>query len=382
MTTDESKWCPWCFPCYFFMFLAFFISVKYVFIFFFHTSFEPEFIFHLTPFYLLAGLDNVQLLFLSLVILIYDAYLHYHSTKKNLLLSFIPTVILILGVGITITSKSIILDNIIYYIIFFCLILVLLIDQRHILEYSYYIDQVDDSLTKDLIDSKKPVYQVTTKKSPSIKISKPLYSMIPELEDKKFFTSDLSQDQIKKASDLFGKLEQREEKIRKLEQEIEYRRRILVNDEKQLSDNLSELTGFKSLSPSFFKSKELVDKINKDLHEENISFDFFENINESAFIVQQGRIKKINKFFSDILGYNDVDIVGKNFLDLIIPKDYSKLQKYYLQRLNGKPISSYEARFKTKDDKEILVHVDLKQTFLNGKKAEVAIVKKIDNKKE
>ncbi len=379
MVTDESKRIPWCFPCYFFMFLAFFISVKFVFIFFFETSFEPEVIFNLTPFYLLSGLDQIQLLFLSLVFLIFEAYLHFHSTKKNLIYSYIFTLTLLLGTGIAITSRSIVVENIYYYIIFLCLITVLLIDQRHILSYSYNEEENYEIYEKDFYSLKKPALSFSPQNF--LPLEKVSYAKTSEIEEKPNFVSSMSTEDLKKVSDIFGKLEEKEDKIKNLEQELEYRRRVLVNDEKHLSDNLSNLTGLKSLSPSFFKSKEVVDEVDKDIASKG-KVDFFNDIDESAFIIRKGRIEKINDSFSELLGYEDVDVVGKNFLSLIIPKDYSNLQKYFLKRLNGKSVSSYEATFKSKDDKKVRLHVDLKSTSLNGKTAHIAIVKKIDEKKE
>jgi PAS domain S-box-containing protein len=379
MVTDESKRIPWCFPCYFFMFLAFFISVKFVFIFFFETSFEPEFMFNLTPFYLLSGLEKLQLLFISLVFLIFEAYLHFHSTRKNLIYSFVFTIALLTGTGIVITSRNIVFDNIYYYIIFFCLIVVLLIDHKHILSYSYNEEEFYEDYDKDFTALKKPDIFFSPKNF--LPDKKSSYAKTSEIEKQPIFSSSSSREDLKKVSDIFGKLEEKEDKIKNLEQELEYRRRVLVNDEKHLSDNLSDLTGLKSLSPSFFKTKEVVDEFDKDF-KSNTKVDFFEDINESAFLVRKGKIEKINDSFSELLGYEDVDIVGKNFLNLIIPSDYSKLQKYFLKRLNGKNVSFYEATFRSKDNKKVRLHVDLKPTNLNGKTAHIAIVKKIDEIKE
>lgn len=374
MVEDESYRIPWCFPCYFFMFLAFFISVKFVFIFFFETSFEPEFIFDLTPFYLLSGLDQLQLLFISLVFLIVDAYLHYHSTRKNLIYSFVFTITLLLGTGIAITSRSLIFNNIFYYIIFLCLILVILIDHRHILDYPDYLDEIYKDRSGLPSRSKRPVFQFFPKEFPTLNLENIAFS-------KPSSKTDVSRGELRKASELLVKLENKKQKLGDLEEEIERRRKILVGDEQHLHNDLSDLTGLDSLSPSFFKTKEVIDEFSKDLKEKD-SVDFFDDIEESAFIVRKGKIKKVNQKFLDILGYDVVDIVDKNFLSFIVPKDYSKLQRYYLKRLNGKSVSSYEVGFKTKDNDKVFLNVELKSTIFNGKKAQIAVVKKINDKKE
>lgn len=117
----------------FFIFFSIFIAFKFVFIFFFRAAFEPGFIFELTPLYILLGMNNLQLLFLSLVVVVFDAYLHLKPTRKNILYSFIPTLIMVSGLGVGITTKEISLDYVPHYLLFGFLLLVVLIDQRRTL---------------------------------------------------------------------------------------------------------------------------------------------------------------------------------------------------------------------------------------------------------
>jgi len=59
------------FPFSFFIFIASFVFIKFIFIFFFNAAFTPRFIFELTPFYLI-GMNDLQLL----MILFYLLFLH------------------------------------------------------------------------------------------------------------------------------------------------------------------------------------------------------------------------------------------------------------------------------------------------------------------
>ena len=120
-------------PLCFFIFLFLFIFLKFIFIFFFRAAFEPTVIFDLTPFYVLSGVTNLQLLFLSLVIVFYDTYLHIRATRKNLLYSFIPTSIMLSGLGLGIVTRGISTDIISYAVLFGLLLLVVLIDHRRTL---------------------------------------------------------------------------------------------------------------------------------------------------------------------------------------------------------------------------------------------------------
>jgi len=118
------------FPMFFFIFLALFLAIKSVFIIFFRASFEPQFIFELTPFHVFSGMNNMQLLILSTIIVSIGAYLHISLDKKSILYSLIPTSIMLFGSILSIIKREIALPNIIYYLIFGLLILVLVVDYR------------------------------------------------------------------------------------------------------------------------------------------------------------------------------------------------------------------------------------------------------------
>ena len=123
----------WNIPFYFFIFLGIFITFKFVFIFFFRAAFEPRFIFELTPFYIFSGMNNLQLLFLSLFVVAFDTYLHIKLTRKNLYRSFLPTSLMLAGLGLGITTKEISLSNFPHYLLFGLLLFTLIIDHRRTL---------------------------------------------------------------------------------------------------------------------------------------------------------------------------------------------------------------------------------------------------------
>ena len=123
----------WNIPFFFFVFLSLFILLKFIFIFFFRAAFEPQFLFDLTPLYVLTGIDNLQLLFLSIVIVLIDTYLHINPTPKNIKKSFLPTIVILSGLGFGITTKEIGFSTIPQYILFGFFLAILLIDHRRTL---------------------------------------------------------------------------------------------------------------------------------------------------------------------------------------------------------------------------------------------------------
>ena len=130
---DQRNLVIWNIPFYFFIFLGFFLTLKFIFIFFFRAAFEPKFIFELTPFYFLAGMNNLQLIFLSLLVVASDMYFHINLSKKNLYRSFIPTSCMLTGLGLGIISNAVSISNLPQYLFFGLLLFILIIDHRRTL---------------------------------------------------------------------------------------------------------------------------------------------------------------------------------------------------------------------------------------------------------
>jgi len=152
------------FPFCFFMFLANFVLIEFIFIFFFNASFAPPFIFELTPLYYLSGMSNLQLLFLSLCVVIINAYLHTKETRKNLIRSFIPTAIMIAGVVGVMISQEFTITYLPYYILFASLLVSIMIDHNRILLMSIETDMKKTRIKKEkILPSKKPEKHIFTK---------------------------------------------------------------------------------------------------------------------------------------------------------------------------------------------------------------------------
>ena len=72
--------------------------------------------------------------------------------------------------------------------------------------------------------------------------------------------------------------------------------------------------------------------------------------------------------------------MNKSLFDFIAPEGLADLEKYYLNRLKGSDSYTYGTVFSTKDNGKILVEVSIKPTTYEGKKAEIAIIKELENK--
>lgn len=158
------------------------------------------------------------------------------------------------------------------------------------------------------------------------------------------------------------------EKLEILEDEIHKREDELINREEVFKKAL--LAGsdkeFQPVSPYVVTSEEIVDHP-----------DFLDKISESAIVLQRGILKQVNDSFVKLVGYKSEEIIEKSVFDFIAPEGFSKVESYYLNRLKGENISTYETIFLTKDNNKIAVEISNRPTTFNGEKAEIAVIKKL-----
>ena len=158
------------------------------------------------------------------------------------------------------------------------------------------------------------------------------------------------------------------EKLEILEEEINKREETLYNKEELFKNALlvSPYEVSSSVSPSIVTSEDIVDYP-----------EFLNKISECAFIHQRGILKQVNDSFIDLLGYKNDEIIEKSIFDFIAPEGFPKVESYYLNRLKGDNISTYDTIFLTKDSNKIVVEISTRPTTFNGEKAEMAIIKKL-----
>jgi len=156
-------------PLLFYIFLASFLIMKFIFIFFLNASFTPEFIFELTPLFLLPGMNNLQLLFTSLLIATVNAYLHTINKNRFIKYSFIFTGIMISGIGAAIITKPISLNYIVHYIVFALLLITVMVDQKRLIATTQGITS-EEKLSE--IVAKKPSLEIATPIKPLLSLHK------------------------------------------------------------------------------------------------------------------------------------------------------------------------------------------------------------------
>jgi PAS domain S-box-containing protein len=152
------------------------------------------------------------------------------------------------------------------------------------------------------------------------------------------------------------------EKLEQLESDIESRYKWVINKEQALEKHS-------------LKSDD-IPRIKSD--DEEFSPDVFDQIQDSAAVIQRGVFKQINSSFADLLGYDINEIIDKSIFDFIEPEGLSGFEEYYFNRLKGDDISDFDTMFLTKDNFKILVEVSTKPIIFNGEKAEIVVFRQTD----
>lgn len=367
----------WYFPICFLVFFAIYLLVKFIFIFFFRSAFEPGFIFDLTPFYLLSGINNLNLISLSLIVIWFDVYLHIKISKKNLIISFLPTGIMLAGLGFQIAVKDLNISGIFYYIIFFCLLFIALIDHKHILIFPDIISQskrhVFAGITKDKVFIDK--LELPSFKPPPIEKTIRIEGIDEVLTLHKETLSDLRElieDNLKKEEIVIEKLDEKTKKIDQLVKDVEERRKRLIQDEILFRKHLIYSLDQRNFVKSIDFNKNLTFKPKQEIDYQKTMLDDFLGC---AAILKRGILKQVNNSFAELLGYKIEELLDKSLFDFVVPEGLSGFKKYFLDRLKGKSISSFETIFITKDDNKIAVEVTIKPKYFNSERVEIAVVR-------
>ena len=352
------------FPLLFFLLIAIFILIKFVFIVLFRAAFEPAFIFDLTPYYILSGINSVDLLLISLLVVIFDVYLHFKVSKKNLMFSFIPTSIMLIGLGIRITGGAVDVSYSLHYIIFGCLLFIALIDQKQILKFQDMdvTPKIEKVVTKTAAD--KSVIGIESPDQQFPIFGQPL--RIEGLDELLSLNKQTLNDirsvlkvDLQRAQNMMDELERKTERINYLSEEIEQRRKNLIEDEKLFRDHIISSTTEKSKAksvatnagPNFIEKTEET-KINQPT--------MLDDFLGSAAIVKRGALKKVSQPFVELLGFDSNTLLEKNLVDLIVPECLSEFEKNYSNKPNDKLISSYNTVLLTKDNRKIHVEITIK----------------------
>jgi PAS domain S-box-containing protein len=307
--------------------------------------------------------------------------------KRNLLLSFLPTGIMLSGLGLKIASGEMMITYFFHYIIFGFLLVEVIIDHKHIL---MFMDNVKVHKKESLIDDNSGEKTIQARIKPrsryisSIGKSRAFDGISKKIETHKdtiFYHRTPIKEDLQHVKKIMDELERKVIKIDILSKEIEERNANLVKQEKYLKDRLKTPKDEKVAVKSTDKKDKLIVEIKKDderlKHYENL-----DDITDSAAIVQRGILKQVNPSFGKLLGFNIDKIVNRSLFDFVVPDGLSEIVEYYLDRLKNRDVSSFKTIFLTSDKKRINIKISTKPIYFNGETADIAIFHKIKNIKQ
>ena len=208
--------------------------------------------------------------------------------------------------------------------------------------------------------------------------------MMYELDERKSLLDDLESqiiDDRRNLADRRSEFCRWKEKLELLEDEIEKRRVEVVEQEKMLNERVTS-----SLAMGIHNelTSEVNGEVSSDVRSSDIETIEHHNVLDKtvqcAAIIQRGILKQINDSFAELIGFETDEIMNKSLFDFIALEGLADLEKYYLNRLKGCDSYTYGTVFSTKDNGKIIVEVSIKPTTYDGKKAEIAIIKELENK--
>ncbi len=107
-----------------------------------------------------------------------------------------------------------------------------------------------------------------------------------------------------------------------------------------------------------------------------------EEARDGICIIQDKKVKFVNRALARILGYRKSELVGRNFLKLFPKELRKKIEENYEKRLRGEKVPHrYEAKLLRKDGREIFVEISAFIHEYEGKPADYGILRDITERK-
>jgi len=169
------------------------------------------------------------------------------------------------------------------------------------------------------------------------------------------------------------------DKLEFLEKEIEDRWVELENQQKLFRDHLASRKG---LRLRHIKGDVGLSNFSDDIDKEESHCLVLDKIPECAAVIYRGILMQTNSSFLELLGYEKDEVLGKSLFDFVAPENLEEIKRYYLDRLKGGGVSSFETFILTRDNKKMNVEINIKPSSYNGEKANMVVIKNLINKEE
>ncbi|MDT8447050.1 MAG: diguanylate cyclase [bacterium] len=124
------------------------------------------------------------------------------------------------------------------------------------------------------------------------------------------------------------------------------------------------------------RADKLVEERGRFLHlDEAAHTELLNSIQSGVLIIEGDEIRYSNHYFSELCGFEEAELIGRRFFDLIHPDDLDAFLAAYAQAdSGGLGANEYEFRIRHKDGLVIYAYMVLGEIHLGGKMAQIASV--------
>jgi PAS domain S-box-containing protein len=283
------------------------------------------------------------------------------------------------SIGFTIMFNPMGLPYVFHYVLFGCLLLVVLIDYQYVLkgvESPRLFKKKEPAVLK--INEPEPVVSrapsfFAKKEKPAQQTPRPLH---PE---KVADFQRISDAMVQKMQNVVHDLERKTERIETLENLLSQQKKHPPSVEKIFSNPTAPPPGGsetvvqseKTLAQNISTEEKI---ILKERIENHLIIDEMDN---NVAVIQRGIFRDISNSFADFLGYERAELLQKNFFVFVAPRGFEDARKYYLNRLKGITTNSFRTVLLTKAQTELLVEITVAPTVYKGDSAEFLSIKEI-----
>jgi PAS domain S-box-containing protein len=282
------------------------------------------------------------------------------------------------GVGFTIMFNPMELSYLFHYLLFGCLLFVVLIDYHYVLkgvEAPSFFKRREHIVVK-ASEPEPPVSRApsffTRKEKPSPQpIAPPPSQNVADLQR-------ISDAMVQKIQNVVNDLERKTERIERLEQVLDQQQKQPAIPERiSVPSNIS-LDGGEPLPQH---EKTIVQDVSAEekiiLKERIENHLIIDEMDCNVAVIQRGIFRDISKSFADFLGFERTELLQKNFFVFIAPRGFDDARRYYLNRLKGVATNTFRTVLLTKDHTELLVEITVAPTVYKGDSAEFLSIKEI-----
>lgn len=378
------------------LFFSCYTVLKFIVIFFFMTAYIPSFLFDFSFLYMFSGFDNTQLLFIGMILIITNLYLHLALSKRHLLFSFPLTLLLLSGIGLRVATSAVSLNYIFHYIIFSMLLLVLVIDHKLYLfipeDYQTPLDKTKTKVERVSLPAFNTVHPTPLSTQGFSSISKTILKSLDDVKKTlssrlgigspqptsagtglERLESSIGSDEIGESTeDVDSFIHPAERDIDKIATTKQMLKGIGVQSLDYLDSKINE-TKLEDASflDSFFKELSLQKGVTP-IHDYDFS-SIVNQIEESAIILARGVVKAANSQFASLIHQPIGDIIDQDFINFLAPEGYASFKSHCSKRLSGETSQNFNVILYTRNHEKIPLQAIIKTTNINGEPIEITI---------